>query len=82
MNAPTREDVHVLSSDVKGFSGTAWLIKVRNRHFIISAIATETMAFPADSIGEITEWCESAVVHGAGHEACIAALLETLGGAS
>lgn len=90
MSTPAREDVKVLSSDLKGFRGTAWHIEIAGKHYVISAISNEfgnefgneTMAFPADERGSVTGWGELAFVRGRDHEACIADLLRTLGGAS
>jgi hypothetical protein len=81
----TRDDVEVLSTDVRGFRGSAWHIKVGAKHFAISAISnefgTETMAFAADEHGKVESFTDLAAVHAYDHEACIAALLDSLAGA-
>lgn len=84
MSALTRDDVKVLSTDLSGFRGTAWHIEIAGKHYCISAICnefgTETMAFAADERGDVTSWTDLVVIHRMDHEACIAELLNTLGG--
>ena len=81
-----RDGVKVLTTDAKGFRGTAWHVEIDGKHYVISAIsnefATETMAFVADERGQVEDYAELVVVRTWDHEACIAALLNTLGAAS
>lgn len=72
----------MLDSHARGWCGSAWLIQIAGKHYIISALADETMAFAADRNGRVTSFADLASVRRADHEACIARLLESLGGES
>lgn len=78
MSELTRDDLRVVSTEVSGFVGTAWLIEIRGRYFIVSAGDGETRAFDANAIGEVTSWSERTGIDRADHMACIDSLLEIL----
>jgi hypothetical protein len=72
------DDVKVISTEVTGFVGTAWLIEIRGQYFVISAVNGETRAFDANATGYVESWSERTGVDCADHEACIDSLLRIL----
>lgn len=81
---PTRADVTILNDRLPGFHGTAKLIEVAGKHYVVSATVApfsgpETLVFQADANGQVTNWVEVAGGRGSlNHEVAIADLLNTL----
>ena len=88
MPTTKRPNVNVLSTNLEGFNGSAWLIETSGKHYVISAIdnsdslfssgGPETMAFASDQDGHVETFMDLAVVHSRDHEECIDALLKNL----
>jgi hypothetical protein len=77
-----RSDVQVLSTRLPKFHGRAWLVKIADEFFAVSAVelpfgyGNETMVFPCDERGEVTDWTEVARLRAWDHEAAIADLVD------
>jgi hypothetical protein len=79
MNIP---GVRVLNYGLPDMKGQAWHVEFEGNYYVVSATdvplsGPETMVFPANAAGEVTDWTELYVIHSIDHEAALFGALHT-----